>query len=239
MSHLSSIRRSSSRLGASVASLAAIVSIAACSAIGGADTTRVGSPPYERGSGNVTTVSRSLDAFHAVSAAQGVRVSVSNGPSNGAIVTADDNLADNITTEVRDGTLHVEVSGSIETATPLAVSVTTSTSLDGIIAGTGATVDTEDVSADALTVGVSTGASVRAGGRASSIDLSVNTGATADLRNVEAASALVHVGTGSTAYVNAGTSVHGDCIGGSTLHVRGAASTVDVATDVSSSVKRE
>ncbi len=236
MSHLPSIRRPSIRLGAV---LAAIVSIAACSAVGVGAMTRVGSPPYERGSGHVTTVSRSLGAFHAVSASQGVRVAVSTGPSSGARVTVDDNLADNITTEVRDGTLHVDVSGSIETATPLDVSVTASAPLDEITVGTGASVDTEDVSAPALSVHVSTGASVRAGGRASSLDLFVNTGATADLRNVQAASAQVHVGTGSTAFVNAGTSVRGDCTGGSTLHVRGAPATLDVASDVSSSVTQD
>ena len=236
MSHLPPICRPSIRPGAV---LAAIVSIAACSAVGVGGTTRVGTPPYERGSGHVTTVSRSLGAFHAVSASQGVRVAVSTGPSSGARVTVDDNLADNITTEVRDGTLHVDVSGSIETATPLDVSVTASTPLDAISAGTGASVDTEDVSAPALSVHVSTGASVRAGGRASSLDLSAKTGATADLRNVEAASAQVHVGTGSTAFVNVGTSVRGDCTGGSTLHVRGAAASVDVASDVSSSVEQE
>jgi len=236
MSHLPSIRRPSMRLGAA---LAAIVSIAACSAVGVGGTTRVGSPPYERGSGHVTTVSRSLGAFHAVAASQGVSVLLSTGASSGARVTVDDNLADNITTEVRDGTLHVDVSGSIETATPLDVSVTTSTPLDGISVGTGARLDIEDVSADALAVSVSTGASIRAGGRASTIDLSVDAGATADMRNVEAVSAQVHVSTGSTAHVNVGTSVRGDCTGGSTLHVRGAPPTVDVSSDVSSSVEQD
>ncbi len=236
MSHLPAIRRPSMRPGAA---LAILLSIAACSAVGVGGTTRVGSPPYERGSGHVTTVARSLGAFHAVTAAQGVRVALSAGASSGARVTVDDNLADNITTEVRDGILHVEVSGSIETATPLDVAVTTSTPLDGISVGTGASVDTEDVSAGALAVSVSTGASIRAGGRASTIDLSVDTGATADMRNVEAGSAEVHVSTGSTAYVNVGASVRGDCTGGSTLHVRGAPATVDVAADVSSSVERE
>lgn len=236
MSRLSSIRRPSIGL---TAALAAFVSVAACSAIGVGGTTRVGSPPYERGSGHVTTESRPLDAFHALTAAQGVRVSLSTGPSNGATVNVDDNLADNITTEVRDGTLHVDVSGSIETAAPVEVSVTSSMSLDAIDASTGASVDAGDVSADALAVGVSTGASIRAGGKAGSLDLSVDTGATADLRNVETASARVNVGSGSTAYVNADTSVRGDCTGGSTLHVRGAASIVDVAADTSSSVKRD
>jgi Putative auto-transporter adhesin, head GIN domain len=236
MSRLPSIRRPSMRLAAA---LVAVVSIAACSAIGVAGTTRIGSPPYERGSGHATTVSRSLAAFHAVAASQGVRVLLSTGAASGARVTVDDNLADNITTEVRDGTLHVDVSGSIETATPLDVSVTASTPLDGISVGTGASVDVEDLSAAALAVSVSTGARLRAGGRAGTIDLSVDTGATADMRNVEAGSARVHVSTGSTAYINVGASVLGDCTGGSTLHVRGAPATVDVATDVSSSVERE
>jgi len=236
MSHLPSIRRPSMRLGAA---LAAIVSITACSAVGVGGTTRVGSPPYERGSGHATTVSRPLGPFHAVAASQGVRVLLSTGAPSGARVTVDDNLADNITTEVRDGTLHVEVNGSIETATPLDVSVTTSKPLDAISVGTGASVDAEDVSAPSLAVSVSTGASLRAGGRASTIDLSVNTGATADMRNVEADSVQVHVSTGSTAYVNVGASVRGDCTGGSTLHVRGAPPTVDVSSDVSSSVEQE
>lgn len=226
--------RLAARLGLAAVLILAIL-VAACELPG--QVTTIGVGPYTVGSGVVTTEARTLPDFHAVSAGEGVTVTVRQG-SLGVSVTAEDNLIDHVTTEVRDGTLVVDVAGSIQTHEPLAVTATAPT-LDGLSASTGATIDTEDLDADTLRVVASTGASLRAGGRAGSLDLAADTGATADLRNLTATTATVEVTTGSTAHVSVSDRVSGACTGGSTLHVHGTPASVDVTTDAASSVQRD
>ncbi len=216
-----------------------VVAVAACASIGGQSLHRIGSAPYERGSGTAASETRTMDAFHAVSASQGVRVTVSAGSAATVVVSGDDNLLAHITTEVRDGTLEIAISGSVETSQDLRAEVTAPGKIDAISVGSGATLDTDDLQAAALTVDVSSGATLRAGGTAQSLDLSVDSGSTADLRDVTATSGQVRLVAGSTAYVHVTGEAHGSCLVGSTLHVRGAPGTLDVEADVSSSVLRE
>jgi len=198
--------------------------------------TKIGSAPYERGSGTLATETRELGSFHAVSASRGVRVSVSSGPSNAATVTADDNLLAHISTEVTTGELVITVDGSIDTSNPLKVEVTVASQVDSIAADTGASVDCEDLQPSSLVVRATSGASVRAGGRAASLELTADTGSTVDLRNVEVAEAQVTVTTGSTAHVHAMDSVRGTCMLGSTLRLHGSPGTLAVDADTSSTV---
>jgi Putative auto-transporter adhesin, head GIN domain len=211
------------------------LSLAAC-AVGDGGSTKIGSAPYERGSGTVATETRSLDAFHAVSASRGVAVSVSSGPSNAATVTADDNLLAHIATDVTGGELVITVNGSIDTRHPLEVEVSVASPVDAIAADAGASVDCEDLQPASLVVRATSGASVRAGGRATSLELTADTGSTVDLRNVEVAEAQVTVTTGSTAHVHATDAVRGMCMLGSTLRLHGTPATLAVDADTSSTV---
>lgn len=216
--------------------VAVILFVAGCSALGEGSVTSIGEGPYTEGSGKVATESRSVNAFHAVSASQGVIVFLKSGSAASVAVTADDNLLPHVTTELRNGTLVVGVEGSIRTHNDLKVNIT-APSLDEIGASSGATIDGENLTGS-LTVRANSGATVRGGGSVDALDLSADAGATADLRNAEARAATVHVSAGSTAYVNAKESVGGSCLVGSTLHVKGAAS-VDVSKDTSSTIKRD
>jgi hypothetical protein len=212
------------------------LALAGCSGLGlDRSSTRIGSPPYVQGSGKVASQSRQVGAYHAVSASQGVRVNVATG-SPGITVTAEDNLLSHITTEVVDGTLRVGVAGSIETHSPLEVSVVPDGIIDTLSASTGSTIDAESLDCGSLAVTASTGSTVRAGGRADAVDVRADTGSTADLRNVESMTATVDASTGSTIRVNASGSVTGDCVIGSTVAVHGAADTSGVSVDTSSTI---
>ena len=217
----------------------AAVALAACTSIspvGG--TTKVGSAPYEQGSGKVATESREVPTFNAVTAAQGVRVAIGTGPQ-AVTVSADDNLLTHLTTTVADGTLVIDIAGSIETRLPLKVEVTTTTPLERLSASTGSTIAAPALEATSLAVDASTGSTVDAGGHVVDLKVSAVGGATADLRDVGASRATVEVNTGSTAHVNASDSVAGSCSLGSTLVVRGTASTSGVTVDSTSSLGRE
>jgi putative autotransporter adhesin-like protein len=213
--------------------------VAGCGAFGiGEGTMTVGMAPYEQGSGTVASASRTADPFHAISAAQGVRVQLASGP-DAITVTTDDNLLSHVTTVVTDGVLVVDVTGSFQTHHAPTVVVTTATPPDGLTASTGATIDARDLGGASLAIGSSTGATVRGTGQVDALNVSAATGASADLRDVRARSAEVNVTTGSTAHVNASDVVTGTCSTGSTVRVRGGAATSGLAVDQSSSVTHE
>jgi hypothetical protein len=218
-----------------VLTLAVPVALQACSGIGGARIT-AGSPPYTEGSGVKTTVQRSVGPYHGIDASVGVTVVVESGDPGAVSVTADDNLLDMLTTEVRDGTLYIGINGGLRTRNELKVQLANSR-LDAIAASTGAAVTADSLSGSAITISAATGATVRGGGTADSVTVASTTGASVDLRELKAASVDAAVSTGATARVYPTQSVTGSSTGGSTLSIRGKPATNSVSTDISSTTK--
>jgi hypothetical protein len=198
---------------------------------------RIGSAPYIEGSGKMTTDTRQLGQFHALLVDTAISATVTIGSATSVAVTADDNLVGLILTEVQDGKLSIRINASLETRNDLKVLVTTPV-LDSVAATDGSTLDYENASAAELTVAVDNGSTVRAGGRVSSLILSVGNGSTGDLRNLSSDRASASVDNGSTARVKASQAVGGSCHNGSTLLVGGGAQ-ISVESDISSTVKAE
>ena len=224
--------------------LAALLAVAAVSLAGcglGFDWSdrTIGSGPYTTGSGHVVTATRQLASFHAISVSDGMTVSISAGDAPAVDVTADDNLVPLISTTVRDGALTIRVDGSLTTRDPIRLTVTAATAVDSIVADSGSTVDAEDLGAPTLTVSISGGSTLHAGGSAATLEATVREGSTADMRNLRAATVRVSVSTGSTAHVDASDSIAGECNLGSTLRVSGSASTAGVSVDTGSTLTRE
>jgi hypothetical protein len=217
----------------------AVVLVAGCTGFAlGEGTTTIGTPPYEQGSGTVASQSRTVDPFHAISAAQGVRVEIASGPT-AVTVTTDDNLLGHVTTTVSDGVLTIDLTGSFQTHHAPKVVVAMATPPDGLAASTGATIDAKDLGGAALAVSSSTGATVHGAGKVDALRVSASTGATADLRDLQATTADVDVTTGSTARINVSGAVTGSCTTGSTVRLHGDATTTGLAVDQSSSLARE
>jgi len=215
-----------------------LVALVGCSGLGGGPLVRIGSAPYERGSGTLATETRPLPDFHALVAGHGIAVEVTTAESSLATVTADDNLLDSVTTEVRDGVLHIELGGSIETSNSPAVSVSTSRTLDAVTATAAATVRVGGIVGTNLAVHAASAASVTADGSVDHLDLTVEAGATADLGGLAATTARADLAAAATATVRVADRISGSCSAGSTLHVLGDPAVVDVGTDPSSTVVR-
>ncbi len=91
-----------------------------------------------RGSGVLTTQTRSLPSFRAIDLAGGSTITVHVGARQTVVVHADDNLLDRVRTEVRNGVLVVSERGRFATERPVAVEVTVP-SLEGArLLGSGA-----------------------------------------------------------------------------------------------------
>jgi hypothetical protein len=195
-----------------------------------------GTAPYTEGSGTVTTVQRTVGTYRAINASLGMTVVVEPGTPGAVSVTADDNLIDQVTTEVRDGTLYVGLSGGVRTNVDLRVVVANS-DLEAVSASTGATVEAGSLSGSTVTITASTGATVRAAGKVESLQVASDTGGNADLGDLEAARVDAAISTGGTARVYPTESVTGECTGGGTLLIRGKPASNTVSTDVSSTTK--
>ncbi len=216
--------------------IAVLALVAGCAGVlpGGATTT-VGSAPYEEGSGNVASETRALEPFSAVSAAEGVQVELAAGDAS-ATVTADDNLLGLVSTNVSDGVLAIDVSGSLRTNHPLRVVVHSPTLPDRLSASTGASIEAAAVSGASLRVDASTGGHVHCAGSVDALSVTASTGGTADLRDLRTTDASVDASTGSSIDVRATGVVSGSSSGGSSVHVRGGGSIEGVQRDPSSSV---
>jgi hypothetical protein len=220
-----------------------MLSAAIAAALAGCGTTltishhQIGSAPYIEGSGKTTTETRQLGEFHGLSIDTAITATVAIGSASSVAVTADDNLVGLILTDVQNGRLTIRIDASLETRNDLKVVVTTP-GLDSVEATNGSTLDYENAAGTQLTVAVDNGSTLRAGGRVSSLTLSVNNGSTGDLRNLSSDRVNAGVDNGSTAHVNAAQTVSGSCHNGSTLLVGGGAK-MNVESDISSTVKAE
>ncbi len=221
-----------------LSSMAIAALVSGCSGLLPGAGTTVGSSPYEEGSGNLATETRAMDAFHGVSAAQGVQVEIAAGAPSVA-VTADDNLLPHVATVVADGILSIDVTGSLRASHPLKVVVKMEAAPDGLTASTGASIEAPVPSTGSLRVSASTGAHVRCTGSVESLAVTASTGGTADLGGLQARTATVDVSAGSSVIVMATESVSGSATGGASVHVRGTGSTDGISHDVSSSVDHQ
>jgi hypothetical protein len=222
-----------------LASIALTALLAGCSGlVPGAGTTTVGSSPYVVGSGKVASDPRVVESFHAVSAAEGVRVEVAAGAPS-VVVTADENLLDHVVTTVADGVLSVDVSGSVQTRNPMTVVVRMDVPPDGLSASTGASIDAAVASSSSLRVDASTGGRVHGTGTAEALTVAASTGATADLADLPATRVDVDASTGASIVVQTTGPVTGSATGGSSVRVRGGGSIDGIEHDTSSTVEHQ
>lgn len=222
---------------AAACGLVAVLGAACVSGIGPLN--RVGSPPYERGSGTAGTETRTLTQFHAIEVGQGITATVEAGTTDGVTVTADDNLLGHVETFVSGGTLQVRITGSIETRLTPKVVVTASGQLDTVAATSAASVEIRHLEVSSLSVRANSAASVRVAGRADRLDLVLDSAGAAELGDLSVVDATVSIGTASRATARVTNSVSGSCLTASTLHLLGQPRTQSVTTDITSKVSIE
>jgi len=222
------------RLRALSVLIAAMLLTTGCVANGGF--TRIGSPPYDRGSDALATEQRTLTAFHAIDAAQAIHVVVVAGAADAATVRFDDNLLGHVETVVENGTLHIRMVGNVETRLTPQVDVVASTDLDRIAADSAASVEARDLAVDSLAVQATSAGTVRLAGQAAKLDLSLDAAGVAELGELAVIDASVRLATASRATVRAAGSVSGSCLVASSLDLVGTPRTQTVSTDATSTI---
>jgi hypothetical protein len=164
------------------------------------------------GSGTIVTESRSVGDFTGVEVGGGIdlQLTVDPGATTEVSVTFDDNLLEQIGTEVNDGILVVAATGSYR------------------VSGGGRFVT---VVVPSLTLlDASGGSDVTGAGETDSLNLEASGGSDVDLSNLTVRQVVVDASGGADATVTATESVIGDASGGSEVTILGNPTQVDVET---------
>lgn len=167
----------------------------------------------ELASGNIVSDDRSVPPFTGLSVSSGINVEliVDESMTPSVVVRYDDNLIDNVVTEVTGQTLTVRFDGSVTS-----------------IGGGDRSVRIVTGSIDRIAV--SGGAELTATGNVSSYELDVSGGAGVDARMLIASDVEVEASGGADAAVFASASIAGSASGGAGVSVHGNPPQVDVET---------
>ena len=209
--------------------LAVSLTLAACS---------IGSSPNIVGSGHAATDQRAVESFTKVRVNSAIAATVIVGSDISVVVTADDNILPQVTTNVTAGRLDVSLQGSLNIKTPVSVAITMP-SIESVEATSAATVTVTGVNGDSLSASATSAGSIVARGDANSIDVSADSAGQADLGGVPAQDATARVGSGARATVNAQISVSGSVDAGGVLRVEGSPAQVNVTTQTGGVVVRD
>lgn len=175
------------------------------------------SVPIE-GSGIVVSESRDVSDFHAVTVAGVGRVVIEHGTTPSLRVTADDNLIEHLTSEVRDGRLFLAIDPAvrIRTGNNILYEITI-VALDGITASGVVGVEARGVATDLLTVAVVGVAGVTVQGTAERQHVTLQGVSVYDARELESRFATVDISGVSAATVRVSEELEGVVTGPSTL----------------------
>jgi len=148
---------------AGLAPLALAAGFVACDFIG----------PAVQGSGVVTTERRDVAPFQRIEVDGAVDVVARAGAAPSLAVTGDDNLLPFVQTEVRDGTLHIDIERSYRSRRGLRVTLATP-ELESVSVGGSSEVQVTDVRGPSFALSVSGSSEVTAKGEVGRLDVSVS-----------------------------------------------------------------
>lgn len=184
-----------------------------------------------------TTQQRTVGEFDALTASNGVRVTVHvvAGSNPAATVTAPDNVQSRVIVRVESGRLAVSVEGNQSRSVKVEVTTPTLTSVN---VSSQASVAIDGLSGDSLDVNASSQTSVKASGTIDRLTLNVSSQSKAMLGELEATTVQLDLSSQSDAEVRATDSVTGSASSQSKVTVLGSPPTVNVATSSQSTVDR-
>ena len=141
------------------------------------------SPGTTQGSGVAAQETRTLPMFTAIDLAGAGKVDVRIGREQMVVVTADDNIVERVTTDVRDGRLVIANDGSFTTKIPLSVAVTVPGLERASLTGSGS-VDVEGIRAEAFVLRLPGSGMIRVSGVVDQLDAGLAGSGDAELANL-------------------------------------------------------
>lgn len=191
-----------------------------------------------QGSGVAVTQTRDVDPFTAVDLAGANAITIGVGGEQRVVVRADDNLVSRVTTEVREGTLVVDESGSFETVVPMTVEITVP-SLDGVYLTGSGTILIDAHELGALRVGLPGAGSITGAGSAGTLDVDLTGSGDVDLGKLVARDATVVLSGSGTVLVHVTGALEADVSGTGSVTYTGDPDSVDREITGTGSVAEE
>jgi len=194
------------------------------------------------GSGNVISEERAVSSFDKVAISAGMNIYLEQGESEYLKIEAEDNILENIVTEVNNGKLVIKYRGifhSISPKKPINVYLTV-INLRELSASSGVIVESKEIKTDNIKVNISSGATGKMQITASTLDIGLSSGAqltlsgTVESQNVNLSSgvqyqaanliskyAVIRVSSGAIAKVNVSDNLDVNVSSGGTVEYSG------------------
>jgi hypothetical protein len=158
--------------------------------------------PGKAGSGNARTETRDVPAFSKVRIENSGTTDVTIGPPGPLTITADDNLLEYITTEVRGDTLVLDCRDSCRPRTPIRVTVSTPSLTGAAIAGAG-TISVRGLDESKFDASISGSGKIVAEGSAERLVASISGSGSLELAKLAAQQADVRISGSGNADIQA------------------------------------
>ena len=174
----------------------------------------------EKGSGDLKTEPREVDEFTRVSLAGSFKVEITVGEAQSVELTFDDNLLDNIVTEVRRGELMLETKDSFSSRKPCLVKITVPT-LEGVYCSGSGDIRIDNLKGDQFECQISGSGDVVANGEVKELELVISGSGDIDTRDLKAEDVYARVSGSGDMDVYAIKSIRGTVSGSGDINYYG------------------
>lgn len=172
------------------------------------------------GSGRLVREARESAPFRAVSADDGVNVSIAFGPRHELLVEADDNLVGRVTTRVENGALRIGATGSYRTRNAPTVRIVTPT-LERIDLHSSSAARLAGIGGSRLVLSSNGSGSFAGDGRVGGLEIELSGSGNADLAGLPADDVSIEINGSGNAQVKALRSVRAEVNGSGNIRYAG------------------
>jgi hypothetical protein len=191
-----------------------------------------------RGSGNVQSEKRDVAGFSSVKVSGAIAVEVAAAQNNFAVeVEADDNLLENVKTEVRGDTLRIYTEGRFSSRSPIRVRVSMP-QIEWFEVSGASSGNLTNIQNESLTLEASGASKIKVQGETRELRVDLSGASKLDADNLKSENVLVEAGGASCANVFVSNEINADASGASTIRYSGEPREVKKNTSGASSVKR-
>ena len=191
----------------------------------------------EKGSGSVASERRQVSDFSKIDVSHVFHVEISAQGEHAVEVEADDNLLQFIKTEVRGGTLHIELDERVKTSNPMRVRIS-APNIDRVQASGASRVNVANLKNDELAVDTSGASKINVSGETGNLIVDVSGASTIDAGSLSAATANIDASGASHVNVNVADELIADASGASRITYAGSPR-VQKSTSGASSVSQK
>lgn len=191
-----------------------------------------------KGSGNVKTDVRNLSGFNEVKVQNAIEVEIAVQKDYGVTVEADDNLLQNIVTEVNGDVLEISTKAGISTRNKLKVTISMPELANLEVSGASSAL-VSDVKSDSLEIQASGASKIKISGTAENLKIDGSGASNIDAEFLQANDVDAEVSGASKATVSASNNLNAEANGASKLLYTGEPAIFKQNSSGASSVKRK